>query len=160
MNNRSGVTAVRKGRPPGEHPLVALLIAGEPVEAEHYVRKLRLDGYAVVSAGWLERGLELARNSRPDLIFVCLGSWAVPALVLLVLRSDPATSGVPIVLVSDFSRAQLAPEVGGLLSTEQVVVRGSDVHLARERPAVGRAGTRGHRPSWDHWLPPARCPNE
>lgn len=126
MNTEDGVTAVALGRRSGEHPLVALLIAGEPVEADRYAGKLRFDGYTVATAASLERGLELARTTRPDLIFVCLGSWAVPALVLLVLRSDHATRGVPIVLVSDLSRAQLSSEVGGLRTTEQVVARGSN----------------------------------
>src|SRR5205085_9613961 len=81
--------ASRPARTSGSRPLVALLIAGEPEEAGMYSAKLRRDGYAVVPATGLERGLALALAARPDLIFVCVGAWAVPALVLLVLRSDP-----------------------------------------------------------------------
>src|SRR5262250_3069569 len=139
MDTENGVTAVAPGRRSGDHPLVALLIAGEPVEADRYAGKLRLDGHTVATAASLERGLELARMARPDLIFVCLGSWAVPALVLLVLRSDHATRGVPIVLVSDLSRARLSSEVGGLRTTEQVVARSSVVHVPSNATAGGRA---------------------
>src|SRR5215467_4873592 len=156
MDMEKGVTAVVAGRRSGDPPLVALLIAGEPVEADHYSGKLRRDGYTVATAASLEKGLDLARIARPDLIFVCLGSWAVPALVLLVLRSDRATGGVPIVLVSDLSRAQLSSEVGGLRTTEQVVARGSGIHLADDRAAGERTSRREHMPSWERWMSPHR----
>jgi CheY-like chemotaxis protein len=102
-------------------PPVALLIAGDPGQADLYALKLRADGYVVRPASGLERGLELAGAEEPDLVFVCLGAWAVPALVLLVLRSDPATRTVPTILVTEQSREELAAEVGGLLPTEHVV---------------------------------------
>lgn len=156
MSTKNGVGAVAPDRRSGERPLVALLIAGEPVEAERYAGKLRRDGYTVATGASLEKGLDLARIARPDLIFVCLGSWAVPALVLLVLRSDRATGGVPIVLVSDLSRAQLSSEVGGLRTTEQVVARGSGIHLADNRAAGERTSKREHVPSWERWMSPHR----
>jgi len=162
MDIQNGATGVAQRGRSGQRPLVALLIAGEPAETEQYGRKLRLDGYTVATADSLERGLELATMARPDLIFVCLGSWAVPALVLLVLRSDQSTSGVPLVLVSDLSRAHLSSEVGGMMATEQVVTRGSGVHMSDDRTAGdrasgGRTGKRNHRPkNWDRWLPPQR----
>lgn len=133
--------------------LVALLIAGRPEEADQYAVKLRMDGYAVVPATGLEQALERAESARPDLIFVCVGSWAVPALVLLVLRSDPATRGVPTVMVSDLTRTQLSAEVGGLLMTENVVPRNAAVHAAREERALGgRPAGCGRRPGWEQWL--------
>src|SRR5215469_13232893 len=116
--------------------LTALLVAGHPEEANLYAVKLRTDGYAVVPATGLEQALERAAAARPDLIFVCVGPWAVPALVLLVLRSDPSTRGVQAILVSDRTRSQLAAEVGGLLPTENVVPRTASVHAAREERAL------------------------
>src|SRR5262252_4735678 len=140
MDTPNGAAAVAQSRQLAEHPLVAVLIAGEPAEAERYAKKLRLDGYVVAMAASLERGLELATMARPDLIFVCLGS-----------------SGVPIVLVSDLSRAHLSSEVGGLLTTEQVVSRSSGIHISSDRGASGGTGKRSHRPkNWDRWLPPQR----
>ena len=157
MDTSHGTAAVTQSRQLDEQPLVAVLIAGEPADAERYANKLRLDGYMVATAATLERGLELATMARPDLIFVCLGSWALPALVLLVLRSDRATSGVPIVLVSDLSRAHLSSEVGGLLTTEQVVSRSSGIHISNDCTANRGTGKRSHRPkNWDRWLPPQR----
>src|SRR5437588_6749396 len=113
--------APRAARRQGARRPIALLIAGRREDADRYAAKLRLDGYAVIPATGLERGLELAASARPDLIFVCVGAWAVPALVLLVLRSDGSTRGVPTILVSDLTRAHLSAEVGGLLPTENVV---------------------------------------
>src|SRR5262245_13156546 len=153
MDTENGVTAVAPGRRSGDNPLVALLIAGEPVEADRYAGKLRLDGYTVATAASLERGLELARIARPDLIFVCLGSWAVPALVLLVLRSDHATRGVPIVLVSDLSRARLSSEVGGLRTTEQVEAPDAGDYAPSAGTAGGQAGRHRHLPSRDRRSP-------
>jgi hypothetical protein len=142
---------------PQRRSLVALLVAGHPEDADMYAVKLRMDGYAVVPATGLEQALERAEAARPDLIFVCVGPWAVPALVLLVLRSDEFTRGVPTILVSDHTRQQLSAEVGGLLSTENVVPRSSAVHAAREERALaGRPAGCGRRPGWEQWLNPGR----
>jgi hypothetical protein len=119
-------------------PPVALLIAGEPAQADHYGQRLRTDGYTVLTAPGLERGLELAGARGPDLIFVCLGSWAVPSLALLVLRMDPATRGLPTVVVADRTRAELAAAVGGLLQTEHVISRRAVI----PRPPAARPGCR------------------
>ena len=137
----------------GARRLTALLVAGHREEADLFSVKLRMDGYGVVPATWLEHALERATAARPDLIFVCVGPWAVPALVLLVLRTDAATRGVPTVLVSDMTRSQLSAEVGGLLMTENVVPRNAAVHAAREEQALaGRPAGCGHRPGWEQWL--------
>src|SRR5215471_18903070 len=151
--------ADRVARVPSARPVptaargpLALLIAGRPDEADTYSHKLRADGYAVIPATGLERALELAGSSQPDLIFVCMGAWAVPALLLFVLRSDRSTRGVPTVLVTDHSRAQVSAMVGGLLPTENVVPRSAAVHADREERALsGRSTGCGHRPGWDQW---------
>lgn len=147
---RGTVTRPRRGQ--GVHPLVALLIAGEREQADRYASKLRADGYTVISAAGLERGLELAVTAQPDLIFVCVGSWSVPTLVLLMLRSDHSTRDVPTVLVTDEPRAQLAAEVGGLRSTEHVVPRRSAVHVTGEVAWPERRAGCGHRTGVDRWL--------
>jgi CheY-like chemotaxis protein len=140
--------------------LTALLVTGHPEEAAMYGVKLRSDGYAVVPATGLEQALERATSIRPDLIFVCVGPWAVPALVLLVLRSDSSTRGVPTILVSDRTRAQISAEVGGLLTTENVVPRTASVHAAREERALsGRSSGCGRVTGWERWLSPGRRAN-
>ena len=156
MKTQNGVTANARGREVDEQSLVALLIAAEPAAAAGYGTKLRLDGYAVLTANSLEEGMEVAVTRRPDLIFVCLGSWAVPALVLLVLRSEPAIENVPVVLVSDMPRAELASEVGGLRSIEQVVMRGSVVHTVGDRASASAKPNGCGRPAWSRLVTPPR----
>src|SRR2546429_1637178 len=142
--------APRTGRRPATRRPVALLVAGRADDADLYAAKLRADGYAVLPATGLERGLELAAAARPDLIFVSVGAWAVPALVLLVLRSDGSTRGVPTILVSDPTRAHLSAEVGGPLPTEHVGPRTAGVHAARaERALSGGSAGCGRRPGWE-----------
>ncbi len=125
--------------------LVALLVAGDPIQAARFRRKLQFDGYAVATATGLDHALEMAAIVDPDLIFVYLGDWAVPALVLLTLRADPATAGVPAVLISDRSAEDLAREVGGLHPGE---------HVLRRRPAQIH-GDPPPVPSTGRW-PPSR----
>jgi hypothetical protein len=142
-----------RGRCPSGAGPVALLIAGNPEDSEVYAHKLVLDGYRVVPATGLQRGLDRAASARPDLVFVCLGPWAVPALMLHALRSDTATQGLPTVLVSDLTRPQVAVQVGGLLTTENVVPRTAAVRDARqERALTGRPAGCGQRSGWEQWL--------
>lgn len=134
-------------------PLTALLIAGDQDQAAPYAFRLRLDGYSVAIAATLASGLDLAGTLKPDLVFVCLGSWAVPALVLLALRSEEATRGRPVVLVSDRTRLQLAAEVGGLLPTENVVPRRSAVHVSGVRTLAPPAQAPGCGSGWSRRPP-------
>ncbi len=124
MDGRGGgLVATHQAEAATAERLVALLVAGDAVQGVRFYRKLQLDGYAVATALGLEHALEMAAIIDPDIIFVCLGDWAVPALVLLTLRTDPATAGVPTVLVTDRSTEDLAREVGGLRPGEQVLRR-------------------------------------
>jgi hypothetical protein len=142
-----------RGRQASTGGPVALVIAGHPEDSDAYAVRLRLDGYTVVPATGLERGLEVAAVTRPDLIFACLGPWAIPGLTLLALRSAAATRDVPTVLVSDMTRPQLAGEVGGLLATENVVPRSAQVREARqERALTGRSAGCGQRAGWELWV--------
>ena len=137
-------------RSPRVRAPLALLIDGEPVQARRHASRLRADGYAVVSATGLQAGLDLAARRRPDLVFVCLGSWAVPTLVVLALRSSRATSGLPTVLVANRSRAELAREVGGLLPTEHVVAHRPGPEPPEVAPADGTGSrcSRWHGVRW------------
>jgi PleD family two-component response regulator len=119
---RSLVMAHQAEATTGER-LVALLVAGDAVRSIRFRRKLQLDGYAVATAIGLDHALEMAAVLDPDIIFVSLDDWEVPALVLLTLRTDPATAGVPTVLITDRPAGDLAREVGGLHPGEQVLRR-------------------------------------
>jgi hypothetical protein len=139
-----GLAATHRAETATAGRLVALLVAGDPLQTARFRRKLQLDGYSVVTAAGLDHALEAAAIVDPDLVFVCLGDWGIPALVLLTLRSDPATAEVPTVLISDRPAEELAREVGGLLPGEHVLRRRpGQLHgeppprSGRRRPAPG-----------------------
>lgn len=62
---------------------------------------LRTDGYQTLSAGSGREALALAASARPDLILLDLMMPGMDGFeVTHALRSDPATSGIPIMIVS------------------------------------------------------------
>jgi DNA-binding response OmpR family regulator len=91
-------------------------------EDDRFLRKaaetvLTRGGFAVIPAADGEEALRLAREATPDLMLLDL---VMPKMhgfdVLLALKSDPATAGIPIIVLSNLGQD-------------------SDVQLARERGA-------------------------
>ena len=68
---------------------------------------LKEEGYAVVSAYDGEMGLATVHNEKPDLVLLDL---ILPKLhgfaVLEKLKSDPATAGIPIIILSNLEDNQ------------------------------------------------------
>lgn len=113
------------------------------VEDDRVVRKaaetgLRGLGYEVVAALDGEEGVRRARSDAPDLILLDL---LVPKVggfdVLRALRADPATSGVPVIVLSGVGRdgdLEQAIELGaaayfvkGSMSLQELVRRVDDL---------------------------------
>lgn len=81
-----------------------------------YALYLRFRGYDVLEADNGYHGVEVARSERPDVIVMDLAMPVLDGLdATAVLKSDPATAGIPVVLVTAHtvieSRAQ-ARELG------------------------------------------------
>ena len=78
-----------------------LIIEDEPPIRDNLCRFLRLEGHAVFAAENGRRGLELLRDSLPDLI-IC--DVMMPELdgfgLLKILRADPRTAAVPFVFLT------------------------------------------------------------
>lgn len=76
-------------------------------------KMLKQDGYTVFAAGDGETALAMARNEKPELIFLDI---VMPGMngfaVLRTLRREPDTHGIPIVMIS-----------GNLQATEQFYVQ-------------------------------------
>jgi CheY-like chemotaxis protein len=79
------------------------------VEDDRFLRRvhevaLRQRGFVVVTASDGEVGLQLAQAERPDVILLDL---VMPKLqgfeVLRLLKADPATEGIPVVILSSLS---------------------------------------------------------
>jgi len=85
-----------------------LFIEDDPAVAEMYRTKLELDGYAVQSAPDGETALRLAANSPPDIVFLDIGLPKMDGLAVLErLRADDRTRSLPVVILSNFSEAEL-----------------------------------------------------
>jgi DNA-binding response OmpR family regulator len=87
------------------------------VEDDRFLRRaceasLRQRGFTVIAAADGEEGLRQARAERPDLILLDL---LMPKLagveVLRALKADPEAKSIPVLILSNSSRAQDVSEV-------------------------------------------------
>ncbi|MBV8528528.1 MAG: response regulator [Candidatus Dormibacteraeota bacterium] len=91
-----------------EEQLHILLIEDDEGIAEVYRFRLALDGYLVTVAGDGEQGLQQAAAVSPDLIFLDLRLPNMSGIeVLRRLRADPATSAIPVVIVTNYDEPDL-----------------------------------------------------
>jgi len=87
------------------------------VEDDRFLRRacevsLKQRGFAVTSAVDGEEGLRVARSERPDLILLDMLMPKLSGLdVLKALRSDAATRGLRVLVLSNSSREQDVQEV-------------------------------------------------
>src|SRR5207249_11104846 len=85
-----------------------LLIEDDGAAAEMYRMRLEQDGYTVVVAGDGESGLDVARRWHPDLIYLDLRLPRMDGFdVLRSLRSNAATAGIPVVILTNLSGSEL-----------------------------------------------------
>ena len=92
----------------GRDRVRVLFVEDDPSVAQMYKLKLELDGYSVDVASDGEKALELARQDRPDIVFLDI---RLPKLdgfgVLEALRKDPKTANLPVVILSNYSEKEL-----------------------------------------------------
>ncbi|MBP8081497.1 MAG: response regulator [Arenimonas sp.] len=100
-SNRRG-----KERPSARAGTRVLLIDDSATIVALLRRMLRQNEYATLEAGDAERGIELARSERPDLIFLDI---VLPGMngfaALRALRRDPDTRDIPIIMISGNEQA-------------------------------------------------------
>ena len=90
-----------------------LVVDDDPVILELLRINFEIEGFEVLSAVDGQEGLERARADRPDVVLSDVMMPRLDGLQLLVkLRDDPATAGVPVVLLS--AKAQNAEVQRGL----------------------------------------------
>ena len=91
-----------------EDNITVLLVEDDEAVAEMYRTRLELDGYTVIQAGDGVEALHKATDLRPDLIFLDL---RLPVLdgfgVLEILRAQPQTAMIPVVIVSNYGEPEL-----------------------------------------------------
>ena len=85
-----------------------LFIEDDSAVAEMYRTKLELDGYAVDIAADGEAALRLAAQSPPDIVFLDIGLPNMDGLAVLArLRGHDQTRSLPVVILSNYSEAEL-----------------------------------------------------
>ena len=85
-----------------------LLIEDDQAVAEMYRIKLELDGYAVEIVADGENALRLATDNPPDIVFLDIRLPNMDGLTVLEqLRRDDRTRSLPVVILSNFSQAEL-----------------------------------------------------
>ena len=89
-------------------PVHALLLDADRGRATEYAKELKGAGYQVVTATDVATALGLARQSRPDIIFLHAGSTGSEGVSFLSqLRSDNLTRHIPVHLVLPSSLREL-----------------------------------------------------
>jgi DNA-binding response OmpR family regulator len=87
--------------------LKVLLIEDDPAVAEMYRRRLEIDGYQVAVAPDGETGVRMALADRPDLVYLDLRLPTIDGFAVLEqLRGDERTSGIPVVILSNYSEPE------------------------------------------------------
>jgi DNA-binding response OmpR family regulator len=79
-----------------------VLVVDDDADARRYLGiRLTASGYATVSAGDGAAALAIARRDKPDVVLLDLGLPDADGLaVLRSLRSDPATAGIPVIVMT------------------------------------------------------------
>jgi CheY-like chemotaxis protein len=92
-----------------------LFVEDDRSVAQMYRLKLELDGYAVEVATDGEMAVEMAKRDPPDIIFLDI---RLPKLdgfgVLEALRANPKTKKTRVVILSNYSRREMADRVAKL----------------------------------------------
>src|ERR671936_154593 len=91
-----------------EEEVRVLFVEDDAAVAQMYKLKLELDGYAVTVAPDGEAGLRMAREMRPDIIFLDIRLPKMDGFAVLEeLRADEETKNVPVVILSNYSEQEL-----------------------------------------------------
>ena len=92
----------------GEEEVSVLFIEDDAAVAEMYRLKLELDGYTVTIAPDGEQGLKLARETRPDIVFLDIRLPRMDGFsVLEALRADTNLRRIPVIILSNYGEAEL-----------------------------------------------------
>jgi CheY-like chemotaxis protein len=99
-----------------------LLVEDDPAVAGIYKLKLELDGYRVTVAGDGEEGLRVAREQRPQLIFLDIRLPKLDGMsVLEAMRGDDRTRHIPVLILSNYGEPPLIERSLGLGAREYLL---------------------------------------
>ena len=131
-----------------------LLVEDDPAVAGMYKLKLEMDGYKVTVAGDGEEGLRIARDLKPQLIFLDIRLPKMDGMTVLeAMRGDDRTRHIPVLILSNYGEPPLI-ERGLRLGAREYLLKSETTPsgvAARARTYTGRAAKDGKSP-------PARKP--
>ena len=79
--------------------------------AELYSIRLEVDAHAVFVARDGEAAVEMAREERPELVFLDIRLPKLDGMsVLAALKENPATAGIPVVMLSNYGRREIVEQ--------------------------------------------------
>jgi DNA-binding response OmpR family regulator len=91
-----------------EEEVRVLFIEDDAAVADMYRLKLELDGYTVTTAADGEEGLRLAKENRPDIIFLDIRLPHMDGFAVLEsLRADEQLKNTPVIILSNYGEAEL-----------------------------------------------------
>ena len=125
-----------------------LLVEDDPAVAGMYRLKLEMEGYRVTVAGDGEEGLRVAREQRPQLIFLDVRLPKLDGMsVLEAMRGDDRTRHIPVLILSNYGEPPLI-ERGLQLGAREYLLKSETTPsgvAARARTYTGK----GARPEKD-----------
>ena len=78
-----------------------LVVDDDPVIQKLLQVNFEMEGYAVITAGDGEEGLQRARNDRPDVVLLDIMMPKMNGLeVATAMKADESTAGIPVILLS------------------------------------------------------------
>jgi DNA-binding response OmpR family regulator len=85
-----------------------LLVEDDPAVAGMYKLKLEMEGYRVTIAGDGEEGLRVAREDKPQLVFLDIRLPKMDGMTVLeAMRSDDHTRHIPVLILSNYGEPPL-----------------------------------------------------
>jgi len=123
-----------------------LLVEDDPAVAGMYKLKLEMEGYRVTIAGDGEEGLRIARELRPQLIFLDVRLPRLDGMsVLEAMRGDDRTRHIPVLILSNYGEPPLI-EKGLRLGAREYLLKSETTPsgvAARARTYTDKSGRSG-----------------
>ncbi len=105
MSNNSDRRFFSQGGADEEGKIKILLVEDDSFLLSMYTTKFEMENFTVLTAGDGEKGFKLARQEIPDIVLLDI---LLPKMdgfdVLKSLKSDKATSNIPVILLTNLSQ--------------------------------------------------------
>ena len=117
--------------------MLILLVEDDPAVAELYRFRLEVDRHRVIVAVDGLSGLEMAKQHRPQLIFLDIRLPKLDGMaVLFALKEDAALAEIPVVMLSNYGRREIVDQALRLGAADfRIKSRTTPTELAKAVPS-------------------------